>query len=206
MTPSPTRYNPSLSLKQVQDKVLPCTFKSSVTPRGPFDDLAHTPGPSAYSVNDSMTTPRASRACIGNKQPVSYDNQVPGPGSYDNVMKEYIEMTTPSSPAFTLHGKLEHGGPFDVHAVREYASVGPGTYTLDKLVSNGGLILPHAANLSGRHPDPLERENSLRQARAHISRKALAHRQLRNTIRWGPRDANLEYGLQILPSSHHSLD
>lgn len=161
MTPSPTRYNPSLSLKQVQDKVLPCTFKSSVTPRGPFDDLAHTPGPSAYSVNDSMTTPRASRACIGNKQPVSYDNQVPGPGSYDNVMKEYVELTTPSSPAFTLHGKLEHGGPFDVHAVREYASVGPGTYTLDKLVSNGGLILPHAANLSGRHPDPLEREKQL---------------------------------------------
>ncbi|EFO65346.1 Hypothetical protein GLP15_3246 [Giardia lamblia P15] len=161
MTPSPTRYNPSLSLKLVQDKVLPCTFKSSTTLRGPFDDLACTPGPLAYSVNDSMTTPRASGACIGNKQSISYDNQVPGPGSYDNVMREYIVMTTPSSPAFTLHEKLEYGGPFDVHAVKEYASVGPGTYTVDKLVSRGGLISSHAANLSSRHPDPLEKEKQL---------------------------------------------
>lgn len=161
MVPSPTRYNPTLSLRLVQDKALPCVFKSGATPRGPFDDVAHTPGPSAYSVNDSMTTPRASVACIGKKQSVNYDNQVPGPGSYDNVMEEYIKMTTSASPAFTLHEKPDHGGPFDVHAATEYASIGPGTYTIDKIINQGGLILPHAASFAGRYGDPLEKEKQL---------------------------------------------
>ena len=161
MTPSPTRYNPTLSLKLARDKALPCVFKSGATPRGPFDDVSHTPGPSAYSVNDSTTTPRASVACIGKKHPVSYDNQVPGPGAYDNVMDEYLKMTKSASPAFTLHEKPEHGGPFDVHAIKEYASIAPGTYTVDKLVSQGGLILPHAASFSGKYSDPLEKEKQL---------------------------------------------
>lgn len=161
LTPGPTRYDPSLALKLSHDKSIPCVFKSGATPRGAFDDVSHTPGPSAYSVNDSMITPRASVACIGRKQSVNYDNHVPGPGSYDNVLEEYIKMTTPTSPAFTLHEKPEHGGPFDMHSATEYTSVGPGTYTIDKVINQGGLILPHAASFASRHGDPLEKEKQL---------------------------------------------